>query len=85
MENKKKYPYYIENPVEHGRVKEFLNIFAAILESSNYRYILDLYSRVNMKCSRCASECQLFQATNDSRDIPCYRSTILLIKVRIPN
>ena len=78
MENKKKYPYYIENPVEHGRVKEFLNIFAAILESSSYKYILDLYSRVNMKCSRCASECQLYQATNDSRDIPCYRSTILL-------
>ena len=78
MGNRGRYPYYIENPVEHGRVKEFLNIFAAILESSSYGYILDLYSRVNMKCSRCASECQLYQATNDFRDIPCYRSNILL-------
>lgn len=78
MEKRGRYPYYIENPVEHDRVKEFLNIFAAILESSSYKYILDLYARVTMKCYRCASECQIYQATNDFRDIPCYRSNIIL-------
>ncbi len=78
MEKQRKYPYYVENPLEHNRVTEFLNIFAAILETSSYRYILDLYSRVKMKCSRCASECQIYQVTNDAKDIPCYRSNILL-------
>ena len=78
MGNEKKYPYYIENAVEHGRVREFLNIFAALLENSSYRSILNLYSRINMKCSRCASECMIYEATGRPEDIPCYRSSILL-------
>ncbi|MBN2039980.1 MAG: (Fe-S)-binding protein [Spirochaetes bacterium] len=78
MDKKRKYPYFIENPLEHDRVRRFLDIFSAILETSNYRYILDLYSRVTMKCSRCASECQIYQATNDPKDIPCHRTSILL-------
>src|SRR4030042_801769 len=78
MENKRKYPYYIENPAEHDRVRQFLNIFAAILETSSYRYILDLYSRVAMRCSRCTSECQIYSVTKDPKDIPCHRSDILL-------
>jgi Fe-S oxidoreductase len=31
-----------------------------------------------MKCSRCAAECQLYQATDDPHDIPCYRTNLLL-------
>ncbi len=77
-EQKKKYPYYIEKPQEFGRVKEFLDIFAAILEHSNYKFILDLYSKITMKCSRCAAKCQIYEATNKVEDIPCYRTSILL-------
>ena len=74
----KKYPYYIENPREHDRVRAFLDIFAAVLEHSNYKFILDLYSRACMKCARCAGECQVYQATNAPEDIPSYRTDILL-------
>ncbi|MFH1759651.1 MAG: (Fe-S)-binding protein [bacterium] len=78
IKKKNKYPYYMEAPLESGRVREFLDIFAVILEHSNYKYILDTYSRISMKCSRCASECQLYQATGNPEDIPCYRTNILL-------
>ncbi len=74
----KKYPYYIENPSEYKRVDGFLKAFSAILEHSNYKFILDLYSRVSMKCARCASGCQIYQTTNNPEDIPCHRSSILL-------
>ncbi len=77
-EKKLKYPYYVENPLEHGRVRAFLDAFAAILEHSNYKFILDTYTRISMKCSRCSSKCQIYEVTNDPKDIPCYRSDILL-------
>jgi len=72
------YPYYIEKPLEYKRVTAFLDIFAAILEHTNYRFILDIYCRVTAKCSRCASKCQIYEATDDPKDIPCYRTSILL-------
>lgn len=77
-EKKLKYPYYVEAPLEHGRVKAFLDAFAAILEHSNYKFILDTYSRISMKCSRCTAQCQIYQVTENPKDIPCYRSDILL-------
>lgn len=73
-----KYPYNMENPLEHHRVEAFLTVFESILKNSNYVNILDVYSRISMKCSRCASECQLYQISGDARDIPCYRSSILI-------
>ncbi|MBN2326621.1 MAG: (Fe-S)-binding protein [Candidatus Omnitrophica bacterium] len=75
---KKKYPYYIEKPLEEGRVQKFLEIFAAFLRHSNYKPLLEIYSRASTKCSRCANTCQIYQATGDPKDIPCYRSNILL-------
>ncbi|MGD9200441.1 MAG: (Fe-S)-binding protein [Chitinispirillia bacterium] len=75
---KPKYPYYIEDPQEFGRVKTFLDVFAAVLNHSNYKFILDLYSKITMKCSRCAAKCQIYEKTNRPEDIPCYRSSILL-------
>lgn len=74
----KKYPYYIEKPLEEGRVKRFLDIFAAMLRHSNYGPLLDIYSRSVTKCTRCASACQIYQATGATEDIPCYRSNLLL-------
>ena len=75
---KKRYPYYIEDPLEHDRVRVFLDIFAAVLEHSSYGLVLDMYSRACMRCSRCADQCQVYQATNDPKDIPSYRTNILL-------
>lgn len=78
MEIKSSYPYYIERPLENRRAEGFLAAFEEVLENSNYRSILDLYSRVSMHCSRCATECQIYQATGRPEDVPCYRSAILL-------
>ncbi|HDP80938.1 MAG TPA: (Fe-S)-binding protein, partial [Spirochaetes bacterium] len=72
------YPYYVESPLEHHRVEAFLEIFAELLERPNYRFILDVYSSVMMKCMQCSAECQLYEATGDPKDIPCYRSALLI-------
>src|SRR3989339_201643 len=70
--------YIIEKPPQGDRVSQFLDIFASLLEYSNYRTALEHYIRVSAKCSRCASSCHVYQTTKDLRDIPCYRSELLL-------
>ncbi|MFC2131001.1 (Fe-S)-binding protein [Bacteroidota bacterium] len=70
--------YVIENAPEGDRVTEFLQIFAEILRHSNYRSALEHYTRVTVKCSRCATQCHVYQTTKDVHDIPCYRSELLL-------
>ncbi len=74
----KKYLYHVEMPVAENRVERFLEAFAAVLRYSDYKPLLDSYSRSRPKCSRCAVACPVFLATNDDRDIPCYRSSLLL-------
>lgn len=74
----KAYPYYIENPVTENRVGRFLEAFAAILEYSDYKSLLDSYCTSNAKCNRCSVACPVFLATGDPRDIPCYRTNLLL-------
>ncbi|HPJ37075.1 MAG TPA: (Fe-S)-binding protein [Spirochaetota bacterium] len=78
MSEKNKYPFSSEKPLEYKRVDEFLRIFSVMLESTNYGPVLDTYSRVSMHCSRCGSECMLYSVSNDPKDIPCYRSSLLL-------
>jgi Fe-S oxidoreductase len=73
-----RYPYYIENPVTEKRVERFLEAFAAILKYSDYKPLLDSYCTSNAKCNRCAVTCPIFLATGDPRDIPCYRTNLLL-------
>ncbi len=75
---KRKYPYYVINPCETDRVERFLEAFAAILTYSNYRPVLDQYSSASAKCSRCTATCPVFEVTGDPRDIPCYRTNLLL-------
>ncbi|MCP4566186.1 MAG: (Fe-S)-binding protein [FCB group bacterium] len=70
--------YHIENFDTTNRPQRFLEAFAAILKHSNYRLALDHYVRMSAKCSRCATTCQVYQATGDPKDIPCYRSELLL-------
>jgi Fe-S oxidoreductase len=70
--------FHVENPITDGRPQRFLEAFAAILKHSNYGAVLDHYIRSSMKCARCTSECFIYQATGDPRDIPCHRSTLIL-------
>ncbi|MGB5289323.1 MAG: (Fe-S)-binding protein [Ignavibacteriaceae bacterium] len=70
--------YHIENFDVNDRPRRFLEAFAAILKHSNYKMALDHFIRMSAKCSRCATTCQVYQATGDLKDIPCYRSELLL-------
>lgn len=72
------YPYFMENPVTENRVERFLEAFAAVLKYSDYKPLLDSYCTSSAKCNRCAVACPLFLVTGDERDIPCYRTNLLL-------
>jgi Fe-S oxidoreductase len=75
---RKKYPYHIEMPITENRINRFLEAFAAVLKYTDYKPLLDCYCTSRAKCNRCAVACPIFLATNDPRDIPCYRSSLLL-------
>ena len=70
--------YHIEDFDVNDRPRRFLEAFAAILKHSNYKMALDHFIRMSAKCSRCAVSCQVYQATGDTKDIPCFRSELLL-------
>src|SRR3990172_4278210 len=70
--------YFIEPVKPMDRPQRFLEVFAAILKHSHYRYILDHFARVAAKCGMCAVECPVYQATGITTDIPCARSGLLL-------
>jgi Fe-S oxidoreductase len=70
--------YHVEDFDVEDRPRRFLQAFAAILKHTNYRLALDHYIRVTAKCARCAVACQIYDATQDPRDVPCYRSELLL-------
>ena len=70
--------YHIEDFDINDRPRRFLEAFAAILKHSNYKMALDHFIRMSAKCSRCATTCHVYQATGDLKDIPCYRSELLL-------
>jgi Fe-S oxidoreductase len=70
--------YHVEDFQISDRPRRFLEAFAAILKHTNYRLALDHYVRVSAKCSRCSVQCQVYLATREPRDIPCYRSELLL-------
>lgn len=73
------YHYHIETPPADGdRVERFLTALAAILRHSNYGFLLDMYTNTSIKCGRCAVTCQVYRATDDPRDVPCYRTSLLL-------
>ncbi len=76
--NKTKYPYYIENPVVENRVALFLEAFATVLNFTDYKSLLDSYCITNTKCNRCAVACPIYSRTLDKRDIPCYKTNLLL-------
>jgi Fe-S oxidoreductase len=75
---KSAYSYYVEEFETRSRPRRFIEAFAVILMHSNYRFILDTYARTSTKCARCSVTCPVFQATQDTGDIPCFRSELLL-------
>jgi Fe-S oxidoreductase len=75
---KPQFPYNVIDPVRENRIERFLEAFAAILEFTNYKPVLDQYARSSMKCSSCTTNCPVYTATGDPKDMPCYRSGILL-------
>jgi len=70
--------YHVEDFEVEDRPRRFLEAFSCILKHTNYRVALDHYVRVSAKCSRCTANCQVYLATGDGRDVPCYRSELLL-------
>ncbi len=74
----KRLPYHVENPHPENTVERFLDAFAAVLEHTDYKSLLDSYCRTTNKCNRCSVTCPVYQVTKDPRDIPCYKTTLLL-------
>ena len=72
------FPYHLLETPSENLVDRFLEAFAWVLEYTDYRPLLDTYSRTTAKCNRCAVACPILLASGDPRDIPCYRTNILL-------
>ncbi|MEP0829299.1 MAG: (Fe-S)-binding protein [bacterium] len=70
--------YHVEDYDVADRPRRFLEAFAVILRHSNYRFALEHFIRMSAKCSRCSVQCQVYLASGDLKDIPCYRSELLL-------
>ncbi len=58
--------------------RRFLEAFAAVLQHTNYRQVIDTYARIPARCANCSCACQIYQQTHDPKDVPCYRSNLLL-------
>ncbi len=74
------YSYYVEGraaEVTH-RPRKFLEAFAGILEHGSYRFAIDHFARLCSLCGRCASACQLYEHEPETRNIPSFRSDLLL-------
>ncbi|HUT54775.1 MAG TPA: (Fe-S)-binding protein [bacterium] len=78
IEKKKQYAYYLDAQPKGDLVGRFLEAFAAVLEHTNYRFAIDMMSKVSTHCGRCATACPVYQVTGEDRDIPCNRSGLLL-------
>jgi Fe-S oxidoreductase len=70
--------YHVENPAIDDKAERFLRAFAAVLQYTDYKALLDSYGASSAKCGRCVASCQVYQVSHDPRDIPCYRSNLLL-------
>ena len=53
--------YHMEerDPIKN-RPRRFLEIFAEVLEHSNYGPALDHFSRLSARCNRCSSACPVY-------------------------
>ncbi len=76
--SKNAYSFHLDHPETENKVERFLSAFAAILQYSDYKSLLDSYCASSTKCSRCVVTCPIYQVTEDPTDIPCYRTQLLL-------
>ena len=75
---RREFPYHVlERPADR-LVDRFLEAFAWVLEYTDYKPLLDSYCRSTAKCNRCAVACPVLLASGDPRDVPCYRTNLLL-------
>jgi len=74
----KQLPYHLDRTPSGDRVEKVLKAFAAILEYTDYRSLLDTYASSSAKCGRCVVTCPTYEVTRDPKDIPCNRSHLLL-------
>ncbi|MDP8240416.1 MAG: (Fe-S)-binding protein [Candidatus Hatepunaea meridiana] len=72
------YPYYLPGKIPDNLVERFLEAFATVLQFTDYRQLLDTYCATSAKCNRCSVACPVYLASGDPRDIPCYRTNLLL-------
>jgi Fe-S oxidoreductase len=72
------FPYHVAERPDDRLVDRFLEAFARVLEYTDYKPLLDAYCRSTAKCNRCAVACPILLASGDPRDIPCYRTNLLL-------
>jgi Fe-S oxidoreductase len=75
---KSPYSYHVEPFELKDRPGRFLEALAAILKHSNYGLVLDTYSRTGAKCARCSAACPIYLATHDVKNVPCWRSELVL-------
>ena len=73
-----RYLFHLDQPLRADRVERFLRAFAAIIQYTDYRSLLDSYASSSAKCSHCVVTCPTYQVSKDPKDIPCYRSNLLL-------
>jgi Fe-S oxidoreductase len=71
-------PYHVENPKQENQVERFLDAFASVLEHTDYKPLLNSYCRTTNKCNRCSVSCPVYMVTGEPRDVPCYKTTLLL-------
>jgi Fe-S oxidoreductase len=72
------FPYHVLERPDENLVDRFLEAFAWVLEYTDYKPLLDSYCHSTAKCNRCAVACPVLLASGDPRDIPCYRTNLLL-------
>ena len=84
MSKTSKYSYYVEDKTREleDRPRKFLQALAAVLDHGNYGVAIDHFARLCSRCGRCAPACQLYQWEPESRNIPSFRSDLLLTVYR---
>jgi Fe-S oxidoreductase len=80
VSRKGRYSYYVEDKAlrVEDRPRRFLQALGGILDHGNYGVAIDHYARICSRCGRCATSCQLYEASPEGRNVPSCRSELLL-------
>ncbi len=78
MNTTNQYKPRLLKPVEDDSFDTFLNAMDKVLEDGNYGLPLSVYADTCAECLRCANQCQVYQATEEDRDVPHARTEEIL-------